>query len=257
MDSELDDPALLALAVGLAERAALAILAVKRAGFVVERKSDRSFVTAADRIAEAIIVDGLREAAPHLPVVAEEEVAGGLVTAPGEAYWLVDPLDGTREFARGTPHYAVHIGLVRGGVPVLGVVAVPEFSEVFWGGVELGAWKRDGQGERAIRVRSVPAVGMVVMGSAHHADDPRLAAWIAGRAVARVENIGSSIKMLRVAEGAADVHPRFHTTMEWDTAAPQAVLEAAGGSLSLWAGGALRYGKPGWENPGYLVTGAT
>jgi len=256
MDTEPDRHALLALAIGLAERAAEAILAVKRAGFVVERKSDATFVTAADRIAEAIIVDGLREAAPGIPVVAEEEVAGGLVTAPGESYWLVDPLDGTREFARGRPYYAVHIGLVRDGAPVLGVVAVPEFAEVFWGGAGLGAWKRDGQGERPIRVREAPEAGLVVMGSAHHAQDPRLAAWLAGRPVARVENIGSSIKMLRVAEGAADLHPRFQATMEWDTAAPQAVLEAAGGRLALWDGGALAYGKPGWENPGYLVTGA-
>ena len=256
MDRQPNDQALLALAVGLAERAAAAILAVKRAGFVVERKSDATFVTAADRIAEAIIVDGLREGAPHLPVVAEEEVAAGLVTAPGESYWLVDPLDGTREFARGTPHYAVHVGLIRAGRPVLGVVAVPEFSEVFWGGPGLGAWKRDGGGERPIRVRAAPESGLVIMGSAHHAADPRLAAWLAGRSVERVENIGSSIKMLRVAEGAADVHPRFQTTMEWDTAAPQAVLEAAGGMLALWSGGALGYGKPGWRNPGYLVTGA-
>lgn len=250
------DAALLDLAVSLAERAAAAILAVKRAGFAVERKRDTSPVTEADRIAEALIVEGLRAAVPAIPVVAEEEVAAGIVTAPGDVYWLVDPLDGTREFATGRPHYTVNIGLVRGGRPVLGAVAVPETGEVFGGRVGAPAFKRDAAGQRAIAVRRPPEAGLVVMGSRHYAGDPRIAEFLQGRKVARIENIGSAVKVLRVAEGVADLHPRFVPTMEWDTAAPQAVLEAAGGSLRLWDGGVMAYGKPGWENPPYVVTGA-
>lgn len=256
MSSIPSDAALLDLAVSLAERAAAAILAVKRAGFAVERKRDTSPVTEADRIAEALIVEGLRAAVPAIPVVAEEEVAAGIVTAPGDVYWLVDPLDGTREFATGRPHYTVNIGLIRGGRPVLGAVAVPETGEVFGGRVGARAFKRDAAGERVIAARRPPEEGLVVMGSRHYAGDPRITEFLHGRKVARIENIGSAVKFLRVAEGVADLHPRFVPTMEWDTAAPQAVLEAAGGSLRLWDGGILPYGKPGWENPPYVVTGA-
>ncbi|HEY4253551.1 MAG TPA: 3'(2'),5'-bisphosphate nucleotidase CysQ [Roseomonas sp.] len=251
-----DDAALLDLALSLAERAAAAILAVKRAGFAVERKRDTSPVTEADRIAEALIVEGLRAATPGIPVIAEEEVAAGIVTAPGQVYWLVDPLDGTREFASGRPHYTVNIGLVRGGHPVLGAVAVPETGEIFAGRQGAPAFKRDAAGQRVIAARRPPAEGLVVMGSRHYAGDPRIAEFLQGRKVARIENIGSAVKVLRVAEGVADLHPRFVPTMEWDTAAPQAVLEAAGGSLRLWDGGVLAYGKPGWENPPYVVAGA-
>jgi 3'(2'), 5'-bisphosphate nucleotidase len=249
------DAVLLDLAATLAERAAAAILAVKRAGFAVEHKRDTSPVTEADRIAEALIVEGLRAAVPAIPVVAEEEVAAGIVTAPGEVYWLVDPLDGTREFSSGRPHYTVNIGLIRDGRPVLGAVAVPETGEVFGGRQGAPAFKRDAAGERPIAVRPPPADGLVVLGSRHYAGDPRIAAFLAGRKVARIENIGSAVKILRVAEGVADLHPRFVPTMEWDTAAPQAVLEAAGGSLRLWDGGVMPYGKPGWENPPYVVAG--
>ena len=254
------DEDLLALAATLAERAAHAINAIRAAGFAVERKSDESPVTEADRIAEALIVEGLRAATPGIPVVAEEEVAAGLATSLAARYWLVDPLDGTREFAAGYDSFTVNVGLVMGDRAHLGAVAVPATMEIFGGIVPHGlsgglAWKRDARGQRPIRARAVPPEGATVLASRHYSDDPRLGTFLAGRKVARVENIGSAVKFCRLAEGAGDLYPRFGRTMEWDTAAPQAVLEAAGGSVTTFEGAPLRYGKPGFENHPFLAQG--
>lgn len=249
------DSELLELAAGLASRAGEAILAVRAHGFDVRRKRDASPVTVADTEAEAIIVAGLREAVPDIAVIAEEEVAGGRITAPSREYWLVDPLDGTREFAAGHEEFAVNIGLVRDGRACLGVVGVPALGELFGGIVGQGAWKRDQAGERPIHARPPPADGLVVLASRYHADNPRLDAFLAGRKVARIINFGSSVKFCRLAEGVADLYPRFGRTMEWDTAAPQALLEAAGGTVRTLEGAPFRYSKPGWENPHFVCTG--
>ncbi|HYF08641.1 MAG TPA: 3'(2'),5'-bisphosphate nucleotidase CysQ [Acetobacteraceae bacterium] len=251
------DDALLDLAARLATQAAEAIRAVRAAGFAIEHKSDETPVTAADRIAEALIVEGLRAAAPEIPVIAEEEIAAGTAPAdPGRRFWLVDPLDGTREFAAGRDSFAVNIGLVAEGAPVLGAVAIPATGELFLGRAGVGAWKQGRDGARVpIRCRAVPAEGLTVMASHHYRHDPKLQEFLAGRKVARLVNIGSAEKFCRLAEGSADLYPRLGPTMEWDTAAPHAVLEAAGGTLRTLEGGVLRYGKKGWENPGFLCTG--
>ncbi len=256
-----DAAALLDLAADLARRAAAAILAVRAAGFAIDRKADRSPVTAADRIAEALIVEGLRAATPDIPVVAEEEVEAGTAPSPDAAarFWLVDPLDGTREFAAGRDAFTVNIGLVAERRAVLGAVAIPATGELFGGILGTGAWKEEAGGpRRPIAVRSPPPAGLTVMASRHYADDPRLPRFLAGRRVAQVEHVGSALKFCRIAEGAADLYPRFGPTSEWDTAAPQAVLEAAGGTVRLLegTGGPLLYGKPRWENPGFVCTGA-
>ena len=253
------DPELLELAAGLARRAAAAIQAVRRAGFVVDRKSDESPVTEADRVAEALIVEGLRAAAPEIPVVAEEEVSGGIVTAGNPsswpAFWLVDPLDGTRDFAKGRDEYAVCIGLVRDGRAVLGALVLPATGEVFGGLLGAGAWKEDGAPRRPIRVRAVPPEGLTVLASRQYADDPRIGPFLAGRPVAVRRSVSSALKFCRVAEGAADLYPRFGPTMEWDSAAGQALVEAAGGAVTLPDGTPLRYGKPGWRNPDFVCSG--
>ena len=251
----MNDGALLALAAGLAMRASSVILEIRARGFAIERKEDRSVVTEADRSAEALIVAGLREACPDLPVIAEEEVAGGRITAASPAFWLVDPLDGTREFTSGSDDFAVNIGLVRAGRVVLGVVAVPATGELFGGIVGQGAWKRVHGVQTAIHARIPPAEGVTVVASRHHGAGPELDAFLAGRAVAAIRNYGSSLKFCRLAEGIADLYPRFGRTMEWDTGAPQAVLEAAGGSVRNLDGSPLLYGKPGWENPHFVCSG--
>jgi 3'(2'), 5'-bisphosphate nucleotidase len=251
----MDDHALLALAVRLAEQAGAAILAVRARGFAVEQKIDLSPVTEADRAAEAIIVAGLRAATPELPVIAEEEVAAGRITAPAPAFWLVDPLDGTREFASGKDEFVVNIGLVRDGRMALGVVAIPALDEIFTGIVGGGARRRDRTGEVAIHTRAPPQDGLTVVASRLHGDAAELATFLCRRRVARTLNYGSALKFCRLAEGVADLYPRFGRTMEWDTAAPQAVLEAAGGRVVTIDGSPLRYGKPGWENPHFLCWG--
>ncbi|HWL80161.1 MAG TPA: 3'(2'),5'-bisphosphate nucleotidase CysQ [Roseomonas sp.] len=250
------DQDLLDLAARLAQRAAAAILTVRDAGFAVEHKDDLSPVTAADRLAEAIIAEGLREAAPDIPVVAEEEVSGGALLAASPRYWLVDPLDGTREFAAGRAEFTVNIGLIEGGRPKLGAVAIPATGELFTGILGLGAWKEDAGGRRPIQARRVPEEGLVVMASRHYKDDPRLPRFLEGRKVQRIVNMGSAVKFCRLAEGTGDLYPRFGRTMEWDTAAPEAVLLAAGGRCTDFEGRPLAYGKPGWENPPFLCQGA-
>lgn len=252
----MDDEALLSLAADLARRAGAAILAVRARGFEVLAKSDASPVTAADHAAEALILEGLRAAAPDIPAVAEEEVAAGKTVAAARVYWLVDPLDGTREFAAGKDEFTVNIGLVREGRAVLGAVGVPAQGELFGGIVGRGAWKRTAAGERAIRTRAPPATGMDVVASRHHANDARLRRFLWGRPVASINHIGSGLKFCRLAEGVADLYPRFGPTMEWDTAAPQAVLEAAGGAVQTLDGGSLTYGKPTWVNPPFVVSGS-
>jgi 3'(2'), 5'-bisphosphate nucleotidase len=257
----MDDTALLSLAARLAHQAGAIILAIRARGFETLSKSDDSPVTEADHAAEALIAAGLRAAAPGIPVIAEEECAAGIDHAPGDTYWLVDPLDGTREFAAGRDEFTVNIGMVRDGACVLGVVGVPAYGELFGGIVGRGAWKRTGAGERAITVRTPPPEGLAVLASRHYAGDHRLDAFLEGRVVASVGNIGSAVKFCRVAEGVADLYPRFGRTMEWDTAAPQAVLEAAGGRCRIMGdgysgkAGRLGYGKPGWENPSFVCTG--
>jgi 3'(2'), 5'-bisphosphate nucleotidase len=251
----MDDAALLDLAVRLVAEAAEVIRTIRAAGFTVEAKSDDSPVTIADRQAEAIITAGLRAATPDIPVIAEEEVAAGLITHLGPAYWLVDPLDGTREFAAGRPEFAVNIGLIRDGVPVLGAVASPALHEIHYGRRGAGAWKRTPAQTTRIEARAPPPEGLTVMASRHYAADPALATLLAAYKTASITNIGSALKFLRLAEGAADFYPRLGRTMEWDTAAPQAVLEAAGGAVLTTDGAPLRYGKPAFENPDFFAWG--
>jgi 3'(2'), 5'-bisphosphate nucleotidase len=250
-----DDAALLALATELAQRAGAAILEIRKRGFDVQRKEDRSPVTEADHAAEAIIAAGLRAAEPDIPVIAEEEVAGGRITQVSSCYWLVDPLDGTREFAAGNDEFAVNIGLVRDGIAVLGVVGIPAAGELFGGIVGQGAWKQTDRGTAPVSARLPPPEGLTVLASRYHGNSERLDSFLAGKRVARLVNFGSSVKFCRLAEGIADLYPRFGRTMEWDTCAPQAVLEAAGGTVSTFDGVRLGYGKPGWENPHFVCTG--
>ncbi len=246
---------LLTKAVDLCEAAAILINEVRAAGFLVETKQDATPVTIADQRAEALITSGLRAAFPEILVVAEEEVASGRITRPAARYWLVDPLGGTREFAAGRDEFTVNIGLVENGVAVLGAVATPARHEVHFGAAGLGAWKRAGGQTQPIHARQPPPAGLSVCASRHYADDPALAACLAHYPIAALLNIGSGVKFLRIAEGAADFYPRLGRTMEWDTAAPQAVLEAAGGRVVLRDGSALRYGKPDWENPDFFAWG--
>lgn len=239
----------------LARAAGELILEVYGTDFAVQDKPDASPVTLADERAEALITPLLQRLRPAWPVVAEEAAARGEAPAPGACFWLVDPLDGTREFIARNGEFTVNIALIRQGQPVLGVVYLPVPDRLYAGVVGQGAWlQADGQ-RRAIAARVPPTAGVVVACSRSHGDLAALQAWMQGRPVAAWLPAGSSLKFGLIAAGEADVYPRLGRTMEWDTAAGHAVLAAAGGSVCDLEGRPLRYGKPGFENPHFVARG--
>jgi 3'(2'), 5'-bisphosphate nucleotidase len=241
------------------------ILDVRRRGHTVERKTDLSPVTEADRLAEAVILEALTALAPDLPVIAEEAVDAGHLPEVGRAFFLVDPLDGTKEFVNGGNDFTVNIGLVRDSVPELGVVYAPASGTLYWGVAGQGAWKLvvvEGKpGERMpIHVRPAPSGPLLVVASRSHRT-PETDAYIARFAVQDLVSAGSSLKFCLVAAGEADLYPRLGTTMQWDTAAGDAIVRAAGGKVVTMDGGALPYG-PGaaegaaaYRNPWFIVAG--
>ena len=239
-------------AVAAAE-AGEAILKIVEGGFEVESKDDQSPVTIADRAAELIILAALAKAAPGVPVVAEEEVAAGRIPSFDDCYFLVDPLDGTKEFIRGGDDYTVNIGLISGEAPLLGVVFAPARGQLYAGMVGDGAWTQDGEGRRAIRTRE-RGDSITAVASKSHFNQPT-ADYLA-EAVGECDyvGIGSSLKFCIVAEGNADIYPRLSPTSEWDTAAGHAVLFAAGGQVDGPDGNPLRYGKRAFINRGFVAT---
>ncbi len=223
-----------------------------------QRKADGSPVTAADEAAEAVIAAGLAALAPDIPLVAEEAVSGGGAPAQlGRRFWLVDPLDGTREFLACNGEFTVNIALVEDGAPVLGVVAAPAQGRWWAGAVGLGAQAAEADGTPyPIAARRPPVEGLTVLGSRSHGDAAAMNAYLQGRRVTGFVAAGSSLKFCLIAAGEADLYPRFGRTMEWDTAAGHAVLRAAGGSVQTLDGAPLRYGKPAFENPHFVASGA-
>lgn len=217
-------------------------------------KGDRSPVTAADQETETFILAELARAFPGVPVVAEEDAAAGNVVKGGARFFLVDPLDGTKEFLTGNGEFTVNIAEVVDGVPVAGVVLAPARDRLFLGDAH-GAFELQADLSAApIRVRTAPAAGWVAVGSRSH-NDAETAAFLKRFPVGEFVAAGSSLKFCLVAAGEADLYARHGRTMEWDTAAGQAVLLAAGGTMTLWDGTPFTYGKPGFENPGFVARG--
>jgi 3'(2'), 5'-bisphosphate nucleotidase len=247
--------ALLESVIQVVRQAGEVVMAVYATDFTVRGKDDASPVTDADERAEAVIVPALEALLPGVPVVAEEAVARGRVPCIGGRFWLVDPLDGTREFIHRNGEFTVNVALIEAGVPVLGVVLAPALERLFAGATGLGAFVEDAGGQRAIACRAVPSGGLTVLASRSHGDAAALAAFLAGRKVASLASAGSSLKLCLVAAGDADLYPRLGRTMEWDIAAGHAVLRAAGGEVRCLDGTPLRYGKPGFENPHFVASG--
>ena len=241
----------------IAARAGAAIMTVYEAPFTVERKADDSPLTAADRAAHEIIRGGLATLRPQLPVLSEESPTGDLEgRRDWRRYWLVDPLDGTKEFVKRNGEFTVNIALVVDGRPVLGVVTAPACDLEYFGASSVGAWRRLGNtsAEPVQTARSRSGVTRVV-GSRSH-PSPTLAAYLERLGPHELCSMGSSLKICLVADGQADVYPRFGPTSEWDTAAAQAVLESAGGNVIDLAGRALRYNtKDTLLNPQFLAIG--
>ncbi|WP_422403973.1 3'(2'),5'-bisphosphate nucleotidase CysQ [Pseudomonas sp. GZD-209] len=244
----MNDLQLMQQVVKLVQLAGEAILPFWRAGVAVTTKADDSPVTAADLAAHRIIADGLQALAPQIPVLSEEDCDIPLQTrAAWQRWWLVDPLDGTKEFIAGSEEFTVNIALIEQGEVVFGVVAMPTNGRCYFGGRELGAWRAERDAEaQAIQVRNAPPPDgrFTVVASRRHSS-PEQEALLAGltSAVGELElaNIGSSLKFCLLAEGAADCYPRLAPTSQWDTAAAQGVLEGAGGEVIGLDGQAFQY----------------
>ena len=247
--------ALLSQLETIARAAGAVILQVYGTDFAVFGKADASPVTAADELSEALIVPALQALTPGVPVVAEEAMSRGESAAVSGRFWLVDPLDGTREFVARNGEFTVNIALVVDAQPVLGVVYAPALDCLYAGAPGLGAWRVQAGLRLPIRCRAVPAEGATLAISRVHGDAAELQQWLQGRKVARRLPAGSALKFGLVAAGQADLYPRFGRTMEWDTAAGHALLLAAGGQVCDLEGLPLRYGKPGYENPHFIASG--
>ena len=231
----------------IALEAGALILSIYGRKFEVTTKSDASPLTEADTAAEALILERLAAALPGIPVVAEEAVANGTIPECGERFILVDPLDGSKEFIARNGEFTVNIALIENGVPVTGVVYAPALKRIWWGSADNGAFVSLVDDHKLIEpvsivVRGAPPKGLTLVGSRSHGsgeDDPRLH----GLSIADFASMGSSLKFCLVAEGGADLYPRFGRTMEWDTAAGDAILRSAGGRVLDMDGTALAYGK--------------
>jgi 3'(2'), 5'-bisphosphate nucleotidase len=245
VSAELDE------ALGAARAAGEAVLDVYAGVFEARLKEDNSPVTEADVRAQELILGRL--GSEH-PIVSEEDASAGS-PPPDGTFWLVDPLDGTKEFLNRNGEFTVNIALVEDGTPVLGVVLAPALGRLYAAAPGGRPFVEDHGARHEIAVREPPPEGVTIVSSRSHGDADALARFTASRRVAASVSAGSSLKFCLVAEGRADIYPRFGRTMEWDTAAGDAIVRAAGGRVTEISGAPLRYGKPSFENPHFVVWG--
>lgn len=240
----------------VARHAGAEILKVYGSDFAAARKADESPVTAADLAAEAVILPALRKLTPDIAIISEEDSqeAGLPKTAP-DRFWLVDPLDGTKEFVARNGEFTVNIALVEHGRPVLGVIHLPVLGQTYRGHDRIAERAEDGAAFAPIHARKTPEAGAIMMISRTHAAKELVTAEEMGERIQGTLVAGSSLKFCRLAEGVADIYPRCGPTMEWDTAAGQAILEAAGGSVRTMDRAPLAYGKAGFRNPHFIARG--
>jgi 3'(2'), 5'-bisphosphate nucleotidase len=248
--------------VKLALSAGQEIMAIYATDFTAQTKNDLSPVTEADEAAERLILAGLASYDAATPVISEEAASAGRIPEVANRFYLVDPLDGTKEFVSRNGEFTVNIARIENGLPILGVVYAPAVRRIFWGetgkGAAEGSVAADGTiAWKKLSVRPCPAGGAVVVASRSHRD-AATEDFLKTIKVAKLVSAGSSLKFCLVAAGEADVYPRFGRTMEWDTAAGHAVLLAAGGKVLNSDGEPLCYGKRerGFDNPGFIASAA-
>ncbi|NWN83797.1 MAG: 3'(2'),5'-bisphosphate nucleotidase CysQ [Halomonas sp.] len=247
---------------GIALQAGDAIMSIYSREFSIEEKEDKSPLTEADKAAHEVIVAGLEALPGGIPVLSEEDAEGFAGADDNGRYWLVDPLDGTKEFIKRNGEFTVNIALIESGRPVLGVVVAPALEVSYLAARDVGAFKIEwGEGKaserRAIRVAGEPVEGATwrVVGSRSH-PSPDLAAWLETLGSHDMVPMGSSLKLCLVAEGAADVYPRLGPTCLWDTGAAHAVVEQAGGRVETLEAKPLDYATPSEKlNPYFIVWG--
>jgi 3'(2'), 5'-bisphosphate nucleotidase len=252
--------ALMQSLIDLSVTAGKEIMAIYASDFSAKAKGDLTPVTEADEAAERIILSGLAKIDGSIPVISEEAASAGSIPEVAQKFFLVDPLDGTKEFISKNGEFTVNIALVENGMPVKGVVYAPALKRIFWGEKEVGAaqgtiepgttpmWTRLG-------VRPSPADGVTVVASRSHRD-AATEEYLKSVKVKSLCSAGSSLKFCLIAAAEADLYPRFGRTMEWDTAAGHAVLLAAGGKVMTVEGPVLAYGKRarGYDNPGFIAS---
>lgn len=253
-----DPAALLDVARALlpvARDAAREILAVyATSDFGVERKADDSPVTRADKASDALLRAALARLYPDIPILSEETAQEPYeVRKAWERFFLVDPLDGTKEFLKRNDEFTVNIGLVHGVRPALGLILIPVSGVAYYGGPGLGAFRVDPGGEPAPIACAAPGPGGPVMVASRSHPSPELARYAEQNGIADVRPAGAAAKFCRLAEGAAHVYPRYNPTMEWDTAAGQAIVEGAGGTMTHWDGAPFTYNKPSLLNGGFIA----
>jgi len=244
---------------GLCEAALAAgreIMTIYQSDFEVETKADESPVTAADQAAEKIILEHLAALTPDIPVIAEESVAAGIIPdVSGGTFWLVDPLDGTKEFVSRNGEFTVNIALIEDRQPTMGVVFAPARDRLFYAAGPGQAFVVENGGEAAaISVRTPDADGLIVVASRSHRD-AKTDEYLEQFKVKEIRSAGSSLKLCLVAAGEADFYPRLGRTMEWDIAAGHAVLSGAGGNVKTLDGGDFLYNKPEFENGFFVARG--
>lgn len=249
---------LLPQVVTLARKAGASVMSIYETGNVdVQLKMDASPLTQADLVSHRIIVEGLSHLTPDWPILSEESTKIPFEQRSAwQRYWLVDPLDGTKEFINRTGEFTVNIALIENGFPVLGVVYAPVIKSMYFALTGFGAFRETGGNTSQVRVGVFNNGTVRVVVSRSHRGD-RLDAFLARIGEYEAVSMGSSLKFCLVAEGSADLYPRLGPTMEWDTAAAQCIVEAAGGAVEDVGGVRLRYNKPDLLNPEFVVSGTS
>ncbi|NDF11464.1 MAG: 3'(2'),5'-bisphosphate nucleotidase [Proteobacteria bacterium] len=252
-----DYRALSSALVDIAKQAGDAILKHYEGVVSIEIKADNSPVTDADIAAHTIITNALKKLTPDIPIISEENDAFLHFSELPNRFWLVDPLDGTKSFIKKTGEFTVNIGLIEEKKPVMGVVYVPVKGDMYYTGDDGAAYQKmyNHPKPRKIQVRSPAKDGVVVVASHSHRT-PETDAYIKTLKVKELISAASSLKFCVIAAGGADVYPRMGPTMEWDTAAAHAILEAAGGSVCTLEGAPFTYGKPDFKNGYFIARGA-
>ncbi len=221
----------------------------------VQTKSDESPLTKADKAAHNAIVSKLQSITPNIPIISEEDTTSQSQANANPTFWLVDPLDGTKEFIQQTGEFTVNIALIHNGIPVFGIVGIPAQDLIYWGGMGLGAFRATSTKLDTeiteLRCRSQHALIRVVASKSHMNEETQ--SFISALGETELVQAGSSLKFLKIAENEADIYPRLGPTCEWDTAAAQAVLEGAGGVVTQLCGKPMRYGKDNPLNPYFVA----
>ena len=249
----LADPTLLKALQQLVHQAGEAIMQVyKTADFGIETKKDDSPVTKADLDAHYLLADGLAKLTPHIAIVSEEDPASQIVPQTHNCYWLIDPLDGTKEFINRNGQFTVNLALIEDNAPSFGFVSTPIDQTLYWGGKQLGAWRLSNDSIEQLQTQAHQSPKRVVASKSHLNQATR--DFIANLGDTTLVQAGSSLKLLRIAEGEADIYPRLAPTCEWDTAAAQAVLEGAGGKVTQVDGSPMVYGKANILNPHFVAS---